>query len=130
MDTIRITDTIRIKEPIYITQRIIRTDTIYAERLDASGDSVKALIPITEREYRDKTYYAVVRGYNPTLHYIETYNTETTITNETTIRNEKIKRPRPKKWGIGVHAGTGYDFINNKRTNYVGIGVQFNVVQW
>lgn len=38
------------------------------------SDSVRVVVPVTERTYEDSTYKAVVRGYNPELVSLDIYN--------------------------------------------------------
>ncbi|MBO7266918.1 MAG: hypothetical protein J6V12_04060, partial [Bacteroidaceae bacterium] len=82
-----------------------------------SNDSAKVVIPITERTYKDSTYKAVVRGYNPELVSLDIYNSTKTIT--------KTKTKQPKVVvGIGPYAGFG-----NKGFNY-GIAVNVSMPIW
>lgn len=81
------------------------------------SDSVRVVVPITERTYEDSTYKAVVRGYNPELVSLDIYNSTKTIT----ITNTK----QPKVVvGIGPYAGFG-----NKGFNY-GIAVNVSMPIW
>lgn len=59
-------------------------DTVHTT-IVLQGDSVQMSVPIERREYRDRTYYAIVSGaavgdIHPTLEHIETYAKNTTQT--------------------------------------------------
>lgn len=81
------------------------------------SDSVRVVVPITERTYEDSTYKAVVRGYNPELVSLDIYNSTRTIT------ITKTKQPKVVV-GIGPYAGFG-----NKGFNY-GIAVNVSMPIW
>ena len=101
------------------------------EDVSASADSgsmlLKVPIPISLYIFRDSLYYLKVSGYHVTLDRLEVYpqTVYKTITN-TTERTIQEK----KRWGIGLQAGYGYNFGSGKAGPYVGIGVQYNIVQW
>ena len=38
-----------------------------------------------------------------------------------------ITKTKPKKFGLGVHAGYGYSVLENKMSPYIGIGVHYNI---
>lgn len=83
-------------------------------------DSTDVLIPITQRIYKDSTYKVYISGYKPNLDSLFIYPRREIIT---------IRKPvKPKRWGVGVHAGYG---ISLKETPqfipYVGIGISYNL---
>lgn len=120
------TDTIyrTITKPKYITQTIIRTDTIKAN----------TAVNYVQREYYTNIntdtitgqIKAVVSGFNPSLDTLQ-YNLHIptrTITNTMEIQTTKYKQ---KHWNFTVGIGAGYGLINRKADVFVGgiIGYSF-----
>lgn len=123
-------DTVTVREPVFVTERAVRTDTVWLPvvrtrtdtvllRSDGPKDSVRAVIPITQKTYADSTYKAWVSGYNPRLDSIRVYRqTIVTTKTETVVKKRRI--------GIGVQAGYGYGFRYGGFEPYVGLGVSWN----
>lgn len=123
-------DTVTVREPVFVTERAVRTDTVWLPvvrtrtdtvllRSDGPKDSVRAVIPITQKVYADSTYKAWVSGYNPRLDSIRVYRqTIVTTKTETVVKKRRI--------GIGVQAGYGYGFRYGGIEPYVGLGVSWN----
>lgn len=120
------TDTIYkvITKPRYITQTIIRTDTIRAN----------TAIDFIQREYYTNIQTdtvtgqikAVVSGYNPSLDTLK-YNIHIptkTITNTIEIQTTKYKQ---KHWNFSVGVGAGYGLISKRVDVFVGgiVGYSF-----
>lgn len=120
------TDTIfkEIIKPKYLTETIIRTDTIKAD----------TAVNFVQREYYTTIntdtitgqIKAVVSGVNPTLDTLQ-YNLHIpirTITNEITVERTKYKQ---KHWNFTVGIGGGYGLINRKADIFVGgmVGYSF-----
>ena len=143
-DTIVVRDTVRVVEPILVTEEVVRYDTVFFpvvesglksepkgelkdipifNELDStsnlSQDSAKVVVPITERTYEDSTYKAVVRGYNPELVSLEVYLKEVYFPK---IVEMKVK---PKVViSAGVYGGFGV-----KGADY-GLGISVGVPIW
>lgn len=127
-DTIR--DTVTVREPVFVTETAVRTDTVWLPVVrtrtdtvlltsDGPKDSAWAVVPITQKVYADSTYRAWVSGYNPRLDSIQVYRqTIVTTETETVVRKRRI--------GIGVQAGYGYGFRYGGFEPYVGLGVSWN----
>lgn len=123
-------DTVTVREPVFVTETAVRTDTVWLPvvrtrtdtvllRSDGLKDSVRAVVPITQKVYADSTYKAWVSGYNPRLDSIQVYRqTIVTTKTETVVRKRRI--------GIGVQAGYGYGFQYRGLEPYVGLGVSWN----
>ena len=123
-------DTVTIREPIAKAETKVRTDTVVLPVVrtrtdtvllpsDGPKDSVRAVVPITQKVYADSTYKAWVSGYNPRLDSIQVYRqTIVTTKTETVVRKRRI--------GIGVQAGYGYGFRYGGFEPYVGLGVSWN----
>lgn len=111
--TSRVVDTILIHVPVY------QRDTIFIR------DSVKALLPIEQKEYGDKYYHAWVSGYRASLDSIRVYHPVGIRTVERTVTQQA-------RWSIGIQAGYGAH-ISESRVQlapYVGIGVTYNLFSW
>ncbi|WP_270769409.1 DUF6808 domain-containing protein [Segatella buccae] len=123
-------DTVTVREPVFVTERAVRTDTVWLPvirtrtdtvflRSNGPKDSAWAVVPITQKVYADSTYKAWVSGYNPRLDSIQVYRqTIVTTKTETVVRKRRI--------GIGVQAGYGYGFQYRGLEPYVGLGVSWN----
>lgn len=135
-DTTRVTtiDTIPYYKPVPKDSLVIRYKTILVPKYDEnvhrdtlsvdtpapSTDSVKVEIPITQKVYEDSTYKAWVSGYCPALDSLYVYPRREVIT----ITN----KPKPKRRGIGIHAGYGVTLEQSPRlTPYIGIGISYNL---
>ena len=129
-DTIKYVDTIPYYKPvpkdsIVIKYRIVKLPVQEKDTVTGKTDSVDVVLPITQQEYKDSTYHAWVSGYLPRLDSIHVFSKNTIITNTKTITVTKYKT---KRWGVGVQVGCGYNF--NQITPYIGIGVQYNILNW
>lgn len=123
-------DTIPYLQPIPVDSTVLRystvklpvKDTIYVKGVETVRiDSVAVKIPITQKEYKDSTYQAWVSGYNANLDSIYVFPKTITITNRI--------RDAPKRWGLGVQVGVGYNW-SHKVHPYIGIGVSYNILTW
>ena len=125
-DTVTVTriDTVVVERPTPVKVVEKRTDTLTVYR---GTDTLYVPVPISRYSFRDSLYALDVSGFNVTLDRLEVYprTVYKTITN-TTERTIQEK----KRWGIGLQAGYGYNFSSGKAGPYVGIGVQYNIVQW
>lgn len=80
------TDTIVRYEPKFITQNIIKHDTIYVTK-----DSI-IYLPITQKCYSEKGNYDVwISGYNPQLDSIKTYRQREIITIDHFVEKEIVR---------------------------------------
>ena len=143
-DTIIVHDTIKVVEPKYITQTMVSHDTAWLpiavpqdtmhlanqfadKRTNGSpcdylltyADSVPVVIPITERTYKDRTYKAVVSGYDPKLVSLDIYSEKSVVHHSTVVK----KKPK-----IAVSAGV-YGGFGSKGVDY-GLGIMVGVPIW
>lgn len=130
IDTIKYVDTITYYKPVPKDSVVVRYQTVKLpvqekDSITGKSDSVDVVLSITQQEYKDSAYQAWVSGYLPKLDSIHVYNKNTTITKTQTIT---ITQYKTKRWGIGVQVGYGYGF--NKFSPYIGIGVQYNILNW
>ena len=115
-DTVIIKDTIEVKIPIPKEIKILKTDTVYLPSID-DKDTIKALLPITEKVYGDSTFRAVISGYNPHLESLTIYPTTTTIT------ERKLLKMSGNGFKISPSIGVGYGIINKNPDIYIGVSL-------
>lgn len=120
-------DTIKVDSPVPVYKYVKEKEyiAIHDTTLVTETDTVVNLIELPREYlvYKDTSYRAVVSGVQPRLDSIEIYRP--TITNTVTKYVEVKKKTR---WGLGVHAGYGYNGKDWKP--YVGAGVQYNILSW
>jgi hypothetical protein len=144
-DTIIVHDTIKVVEPKFIAQKVVSHDTVWLplveeptdtmhlanqfadKRTNGSPcdyllsyvDSVPVVVPITERVYKDRTYKAVVSGYDPKLVSLDIYSEKSVVHHSTVVK----KKPK-----IAVSAGV-YGGFGSKGVDY-GLGIMVGVPIW
>lgn len=142
VDTVILRDTVRIREPKPAVQRVVEHDTVWlpvaeeptdtmhlanqfadkrtngtpCDYLLSYVDSVPVVVPITERVYTDRTYKAVVSGYDPKLVSLDIYSEKSVVHHSSVV----YKQP-PIALTIGPYVGYG-----NKGFNY-GIALQLGI---
>ena len=124
-DTLVLTDTIVKMQPKPYKVTII--DTIYLPQQPQQPQKpqqpqIDTLIR-QEITYKDSTYTAVVGGIEPYLKSIEIYP-KTIYVNNNTTTTIKVR----SRFGLGVQAG--YGLSRNGLQPYIGVGVQYNLIQW
>ena len=132
-DVITITDTLVLTDTIIKMQpkpyKVIIIDTIYLPQQpqQPQQDTLKQPQQDTliqkEVTYKDSTYTAVVGGIEPYLKSIEIYP-KTIYVNNNTTTTIKVR----SRFGLGVQVG--YGLSRNGLLPYVGVGVQYNLIQW
>ena len=121
-DTLVLTDTIIKFQPKPYKVTII--DTIYLPQQPQKPQQPQQDTLIRQEViYKDSTYTAVVGGIEPYLKSIEIYP-KTIYVNNNTTTTIKVR----SRFGLGVQAGYGYG--RNGLQPYVGVGVQYNLIQW
>ena len=121
-DTLVLTDTIIKFQPKPYKVTIIDTIYIPQQPQQPQQPQIDTLIR-QEVIYKDSTYMAVVGGIEPYLKSIEVYP-KTIYVNNNTITTIKVR----SRFGLGVQAG--YGLSRNGLQPYVGVGVQYNLIQW
>ena len=124
-DTLVLTDTIIKFQPKPYKVTII--DTIYLPQQPQKPQKPQKpqydTLIRQEVIYKDSTYMAVVGGIEPYLKSIEIYP-KTIYVNNNTTTTIKVR----SRFGLGVQAG--YGLSRNGLQPYVGVGVQYNLIQW
>ena len=121
-DTLVLTDTIIKFQPKPYKVTIIDTIYLPQQPQQPQQPQIDTLIR-QEITYKDSTYTAVVGGIEPYLKSIEIYP-KTIYVNNNTTTTIKVR----SRFGLGVQAGYGYG--RNGLQPYVGVGVQYNLIQW
>ena len=121
-DTLVLTDTIIKMQPK--PYKVIIIDTIYLHQQPQQPQQLQIDTLIRQEiTYKDSTYTAVVGGIEPYLKSIEIYP-KTIYVNNNTTTTIKVR----SRFGLGVQAG--YGLSRNGLQPYVGVGVQYNLIQW
>lgn len=120
-DTIYMRDTVRLPVPPPERIYIARTDTVFVTVSDTV--LVPVYLTVERKTYKTEDYEAVIEGYKPELLSMTVYPQVKTIYN-TEIRTVK----KNTRFGIGVQVG--YGFTQEKIAPYVGIGVQYNLINF
>ena len=121
-DTLVLTDTIIKFQPKPYKVTIIDTIYIPQQPQQPQQPQIDTLIR-QEVIYKDSTYMAVVGGIEPYLKSIEIYP-KTIYVNNNTTTTIKVR----SRFGLGVQVG--YGLSRNGLQPYVGVGVQYNLIQW
>ena len=137
-DTVRkvFVDTVKYLQPVvrdsvvvkYVKVRLPRAesgnDTLahLINKANKNTDSAEVVIPITEKRYSDTTYTAWVSGFRPALDSIHVYPRREVVTVTNTVRDKS------KRWGVGFHAG--YGFTPHGLQPYIGVGVNYNILDF
>lgn len=121
-DTLVLTDTIIKMQPKPYKVTIIDTIYLPQQPQQSQQPQIDTLIR-QEVTYKDSTYTAVVGGIEPYLKSIEIYP-KTIYVNNNTTTTIKVR----SHFGLGVQAGYGYG--KNGLQPYIGVGVQYNFMQW
>jgi hypothetical protein len=119
---------------------------------DSTQESRPAIeLPFTFRD--STTYYDLMGGFNSmgrmridltvpisidvwfgldrdSKEYKTVVTTDNPIVNFTEIRSLKFDLPRPKKFGIGIQAGYGFNLKGGSLTPYIGLGASWNILRF
>lgn len=140
-DTVRAVyvDTVRIVQPVARDSVVLRYVKVKVPRADSgndtlggryknsggtykNSDSAEVELPITQKTYSDSTYTAWVSGFRPSLDSIHVYPRREVVTVTNTVRG------KPKRWGVGVHAG--YGVTPHGLQPYIGVGVNYSILDF
>ena len=89
---------------------------------DMPPDSVRVIVPITQKSYETDEYKAWVSGYEPNLDSIFVFPKSTVI-------HEHSYKP-PNKWHIGITGGYGYGFKSKQAEPYIGISITYTIISF
>lgn len=130
-DTVVVHDTIREYYPRVFSEAVVGKTWVKIPNPALRGkdltkfelptiDSVDIELPITDRTYKNDDYYAIVRGYDPSLKYIEVYPRTVYLTTTNTATKHK-------RWNISLGAQLGYGFTPQGWQPYTGLGLTFGI---
>jgi len=116
-------DTVKETIPLYVSQIIVRHDTIKVSKIKNDTipyikDSV-IVIPIESKTYQNDNYKANVSGYDTKLDSLTLYN-------KNTVKTVTITKSR-SRWNLGVSAG--YGISKTGLSPYIGVGVVYNLLR-
>lgn len=111
----------QIKEiPKYIPKTVVINDTTYIEKI--------------QQIYRDTTpsYNIEIGAVELNYYKLDVHHTDTLRFTDTIQLNVPIieKKPKPKRWGIGVQTGVGYAPNSNNISPYIGVGISYNILNF
>ena len=128
VDTLFVYDTIFVEKPVIKKVEIIDTLLLTVPITDTLmlHDTVLVHLPIEQRQYSDPRYTAWVSGYRPQLDSIQIYQRTEYITNEVKVVT------KPKRWGLGLHAGYGIALHKGQihPAPYIGVGLSYSLINW
>ncbi len=126
-DTVRAVyvDTVRIVQPVARDSVVLRYVKVRVPRADSgetykNTDSAEIELPVTQKTYGDSTYTAWVSGFRPALDSIHVHPRREVVTVTQTLRG------KPKRWGVGIHAG--YGMTPRGLQPYIGVGLNYNIL--
>lgn len=106
-DTVHLVSTQVVKLPVVQTVR----DTV------VQIDSVFVRVPISEYQFSDSTFRAVLTGYDVRLKEMNVFQT---------TRYKTITEKKKSRFGFGLQVG--YGVMGGKFMPYLGVGGSFNIV--
>ena len=85
-------------------------------------DSVRVIVPITQKLYEGDGYRVYVSGYEVNLDSVYVFQ-------RTAVVHERSCKP-PNKWHIGITGGYGYGFKSKQAEPYIGIGITYSIISF
>ena len=85
-------------------------------------DSVRVIVPITQKRYEGEGYRVYVSGYEPNLDSVYVFQ-------RTAVVHERSYKP-PDRWHIGITGGYGYGFKSKQAEPYIGIGITYSIISF
>lgn len=128
-DTLVIRDTIREKEPVFLTKYVDRVELVQVTDTIRRTDTLYMAVEIERRTYQGDDYRAVVSGWRPSLEEIAVYPKTVYLQTEVTQPRAPASRRGPRA-GIGIAAGPGAFWTPQAGVQFgagavVGISVTF-----
>lgn len=127
-DTVEVVkrDTIRETETRFVREVVV--DTVWVDinhNLNPNINEDSAAVVRVSREFSGELYRAWVSGIEPWLDSID-------VEREIVERVVTIEKPpaMPKRWSLGISGGITYDFVKNRPSPYVGVGVNYSFLYW
>lgn len=105
-DTLVIRDTIREKEPVFLTKYVDRVELVPVTDTIRRTDTLYMAVEIERRTYQGDDYRAVVSGFRPSLEEIAVFPKTVYLQTEVTQPPAPASRRGPRA-GIGIAAGPG-----------------------
>lgn len=103
----------------YVTRVLPVELGVGSDECGVDSDSVRVVMPITQKEYETEDYKAWVSGYEARLDSIFVFNR--TVRERVTVPAAKPQGTVAARMGIGVVGGAGYGIINRQPDIFVGV---------
>ena len=128
-DTLVIRDTIREKEPVFLTKYVDRVELVPVTDTIRRTDTLYMAVEIERKTYQGDDYRAVVSGFRPSLEEIAVFPKTVYLQTEVTQPPAPAPRRGPRA-GIGIAAGPGAFWTPQAGVQFgagavVGISVTF-----
>ena len=120
VDTLYLRDTVTVREPVYVTQRII--DTLYFP-VPGETDTLWLPLPREQVEWRDSLATVWASGVSVAVDSVRHYVTQMVVTQTV----EVLVKDR-RQWGLGVSAGYGVSKAG--LSPYIGVGISWTPLRW
>ena len=85
-------------------------------------DSVRVIVPITQKRYEGDGYRVYVSGYEVNLDSVYVFQ-------RIAVVHERSCKP-PDRWHIGITGGYGYGFKSKQAEPYIGIGITYSIISF
>lgn len=123
VDTLVIRDTIMVKEPKYITRRVVDSIPYPVNDTIRLRDTLFLFLAREQVTWEDSLSRVYASGIDPQVDSVIHFTQDQIIIKEIPVI--KVKKTR---WGIGIQAGATAD--KNGVIPYVGVGVSYNILSW
>lgn len=126
-DTLIVKDTVTVECPVPVLTTVIDTILVVCPDIIVIRDTVYARLPRERKEYSGKDFRAVVSGYRPSLDLIQVFPETKTV-----IRTVSAPSRKNPHWSVGIQAGYGLTFRDNRITSapYIGAGISYSLIEW
>lgn len=122
-----ITDTIKVSQPdnYKVTRKQRDTVKIWYKKQDTLYISKDVVLDKVQKKYEDSGKYSVwISGYQDVWLDSMKFYPKTVYQKSTVIQKKRYN------FGIGPQVGFGYEQNNKKFSPYIGIGLQWNLIQF
>lgn len=126
-DTIRFTDTVTVREPLFAEEYVSGEISLSAathQIEESSTDSLKLTLPMMSRRYENEDFELWVSGIEPRLDSIRIFwHEEQIISHKEVVLREMGKTS--SRWSFGIMAGVG--ITGGRAGPFIGVGVSYRL---
>lgn len=123
VDTLLICDTIKVTETICVRERVVDSIMVAVTDTIVRNDTTYVYLPKQQRQYQSPQFHAWVSGYDPKLDSIKLFQTTKYITKEIPV----VQKQKPR-FSLGITGGYGAG--KDGLTPFVGLGLTYNLLSW